>query len=671
MTDSFEARKKILREQAEARLAHSVGKAENLSLEEIKALFHEYQVHQIELELQNEELRNTQKQFEITRDRFARLFNEAPVGYLSVDQSGIIAQANQTFADLVKRQTHLISGKALVDFIATRDRSAFLGRFKAFFKNPQGKELTFALQGTDVLVRCVGRIETQDPEASRQLLLILSDISQQARVEEALQERERFLTSVLETTQDGFWVVEAGGLLTNVNDAYCRMSGYTKKEFENLHIADMDAMEDEAVTSARMERIVKNGSELFETRHRRKDGSVFDAEVSASYLPLHGGMFVCFCRDISARKKAETASRESELRYRLLSDLTMEGILIHKSGLAVDLNISLAKMLGYDRQDLIGKNFLELAVYHEDLGIVRNNVGKEYAQPYIVRFVKKSGEVFWVEVEARNFELNGETLRVASVRDISERKKSEEEISRINAELRDAIAEKDRFFSIMAHDLKSPISGFLSLTKILVEDFENLTMKEVNKSLNALYKSSVRVFALLENLLEWAKLQQGLLTCSPSPYLLKEIVRTSLDFVHSLADQKEITLRDETPSDVIVNIDPPLIGTVIRNLLSNALKFSNRGGHVLVTGSQDGGMVTVTVQDDGVGMDQETLAKLFSLDNKITRPGTEGETSTGLGLVLCKEFVEKHGGRIWATSSPGQGTTFSFTLPLPDRNCDV
>jgi signal transduction histidine kinase len=196
-------------------------------------------------------------------------------------------------------------------------------------------------------------------------------------------------------------------------------------------------------------------------------------------------------------------------------------------------------------------------------------------------------------------------------------------------------------------------------------------MKEVNKSLNALYKSSVRVFALLENLLEWAKLQQGLLTCSPSPYLLKEIVRTSLDFVHSLADQKEITLRDETPSDVIVNIDPPLIGTVIRNLLSNALKFSHRGGHVLVTGSRDGGMVTVSVHDDGVGMDEETLALLFCLDNKITRPGTEGETSTGLGLVLCKEFVEKHGGRIWATSSPGQGTTFSFTLPLPDRNCDV
>jgi len=670
MTDSFEARKKILREQAEARLTHSVGKAESLSLKEIKVLFHEYQVHQIELELQNEELRNTQKQFEITRDRFARLFNEAPVGYLSVDQSGIIAQANQTFADMVNRQTHLVSGKALVDFIATRDRSAFLGRFKAFFKNPQGKELTFALQGTDVLVRCVGRIETQDPEASRQLLLILSDISQQARAEDALQERERFLTSVLETTQDGFWVIEAGGRLTNVNDAYCRMSGYAREEFKILHIADIDAVEDERVTSERMRRIVESGSELFETRHRRKDGSVFDVEVSASYLGLHGGMFVCFCRDISTRKKTETASRESELRYRLLSDLTMEGILIHKSGFALDLNISLAKMLGYDRQDLIGKKFLEVAVYHEDQGIVRNNIGKEYAQPYIVRFVKKNGEVFWVEVEARNFELNGETLRVASVRDITERRKSEEEISRINAELRGAIAEKDRFFSIMAHDLKSPISGFLSLTKILVEDFENLTMKEVNKSLNALYKSSMRVFALLENLLEWAKLQQGLLICSPSPYLLKEIVRTSLDFVHSLADQKEITLRDETPSDVIVNIDPPLIGTVIRNLLSNALKFSNRGGHVLVTARQEGGMVTVSVQDDGVGMDQETLAKLFSLDNKITRPGTEGETSTGLGLVLCKEFVEKHGGRIWAKSSPGQGTTFSFTLPLPDTSCD-
>ena len=254
-------------------------------------------------------------------------------------------------------------------------------------------------------------------------------------------------------------------------------------------------------------------------------------------------------------------------------------------------------------------------------------------------------------------------MRVASVRDITERIKSEEEKRRVNTELRNALAEKDRFFSIIAHDLKSPISGFLSLTKILVEDFENLTMKEVNKSLNALYKSSVRVFALLENLLEWAKLQQGLLTCSPSPFLLKEIVRTSLDFVHSMADQKEIILRDETPDDLIADIDPPMIGTVLRNLLSNALKFSNRGGHVFITAIQSGDMITVAVQDEGVGMDQNTSSMLFSIDSKITRPGTEGEASTGLGLILCKEFVEKHGGKIWAESNPGLGTTFYFTLP--------
>lgn len=671
MTDTFETQKKKLREQAEARLAHSETPVEDLSLEEIKILIHEYKVHQIELELQNEELRNTQKQFEITRDRFARLFNDAPVGYLSIDQSGIIIQANQTFAEMVEKEAHAVCGKALVDFIVTTDRSAFLGRFKAFFKNPAGKELNFALRGKDTLVRCVGRIETQERETSQRLLLILSDISQQVRIEEALQERERFLSSILETTQDGFWVVDAGGRLTDVNQAYCRMTGYTKVELEDLSIGDLDALEDETVTEARIARIITNGSERFETKHRRKDGSVFDVEVSASYLDQHGGMLVCFCRDISDRKTVELACRESEIRYRLLSDVTMEGIIIHKQGIAMDLNAALARLLGYEPQELLGKNVLKLIVYEEDQEIVRKNILKDYARPYIARFVKKNGEVFFVELEARNFEVNGETMRVASVRDITERLKTEQEIRRFNEELRNAIAEKDRFFSIIAHDLKSPISGFLSLTKVLVENFEELTVKEVNRSLDALYASSVRVYALLENLLEWARVQQGLLTCSPSHFLLKGVVRASLDFTHSVAEQKGISLCDETPDDLVVCIDPPMIGTVLRNIISNALKFSNRGSCVRITARQDGGMVTVAVRDEGVGMDQHTLSTIFSLDSKITRPGTEGEVSTGLGLILCKEFIEKHGGKIWAESCPGLGTIFYFTLPVADTECDV
>jgi PAS domain S-box-containing protein len=673
MTETFEAKKKILPEQAKARLAQSVSTVENLSLEEIKTLFHEYQVYQIELELQNEELRDAQKQCEIARDRFARLYNDAPVGYLTIDHSGIIAQTNQTFAEMVGKDACLLCGKALVDFISTPDRLAFPGRFKAFFKNPEGKELSFALSGCHRTVRCVGRIENQrlESENERRLLLILSFITEQARVEEALQERGRFLTSILETTQDGFWVIGADGRLNDINDAYCRMSGYTKDELERLLIGDLDVAEDSAATEERIARITENGSELFETRHRRKDGSVFDVEIFASYLDMHGGMFICFCRDISNRKSAELVCRENEMRYRLLSDLTMEGIVIHKKGFVVDLNNALARLLGYEPQEILGKNMLESVVHEQDQDIVRANIAKEYARPYLVRFVKKNGETIFAELEARNFEINGEIMRVASVRDISERIKSEEEIRRVNTELRNAIAEKDKFFSIIAHDLKSPISGFLSLTKILVEDFEELTVKEVNRSLDALYASSVRVYALLENLLEWARVQQGLLTCSPSHFLLKGVVRASLDFTHSVADQKGIVLRDETPDDLIVCIDPPMIGTVLRNIISNALKFSNRGGQVRITARLDGDMVTVAVRDEGVGMDRHTLSMLFSLDNKITRPGTEGEASTGLGLILCKEFIEKHGGTIWVESSPGQGTTFSFTLPLADKKCDA
>ncbi len=151
---------------------------------------------------------------------------------------------------------------------------------------------------------------------------------------------------------------------------------------------------------------------------------------------------------------------------------------------------------------------------------------------------------------------------------------------------------------------------------------------------------------------------------------MKVIVNASVDFNHSLAEQKGIALLDETPGDLVVNVDPPMIGTVLRNIISNALKFSNKGARVRISAYRNENMVTVMVQDEGIGMDQETLSKLFSLDNKITRPGTEGEASTGLGLILCKEFVNKHGGEIRAESVPGQGTTFHFSLPSADIKCD-
>ncbi|WP_291321353.1 HAMP domain-containing sensor histidine kinase, partial [Desulfonatronospira sp.] len=244
-----------------------------------------------------------------------------------------------------------------------------------------------------------------------------------------------------------------------------------------------------------------------------------------------------------------------------------------------------------------------------------------------------------------------------------EAKLAEEEIRNINQELQKSNADKDRLFSYVAHDLKSPIAGFLSLTEVLSTDIKDFSLQELELLAGEMHKSSENLYALLEDLLQWAKMKQGILAYTPEAVCLNDIVNAGISVAKNVADQKNIDLWDNVPRGMNLFADQQMVYSIIRNLLFNAIKFTHRGGNVSIHAHQEGSMVRVMVHDDGMGMDQATAAGLFAIDQKRSVKGTEGEKGTGLGLVLCKEFVEKHGGRIWVESEPGQGTTVSFTVP--------
>jgi len=304
-----------LRRRAEESLRASPPEARPRTPGEADQMIQELQVHQIELEIQNDELRKTQENLVASRDRFSRLFNNAPAGYLVLDESGLIVEANETFCRMAAVRRDRALGRGIADFIAGADRHGFLSRYRAFYNNPSGKTLEAQLASGDSVawVRMEGSrisaIDAADPEA-RQLLLSMSDITQQKRAEAALAERERYLQKILQTSADGFWVLDMNGRFTDVNDAYCRMSGYGREEFLALAIHDIDAIEGPEETAKRIGRIIEKGTDIFETRHRRKDGSAFDVEVSVAYWESGGGQFVCFCRDITERKRNELQLRE-------------------------------------------------------------------------------------------------------------------------------------------------------------------------------------------------------------------------------------------------------------------------------------------------------------------------------------------------------------------------
>ncbi len=303
-------------------------------------------------------------------------------------------------------------------------------------------------------------------------------------------------------------------------------------------------------------------------------------------------------------------------------------------------------MADYFRDEVIGKN----GIFDKEYKIVRLNDKTE-------RWVYGKGEVKY------NI-LNQPILMVGTIRDITERKFTEEEIKRKNAELENVIAEKDKFFSIIAHDLRGPFNGFLGLTEIMAKELNTLTTDDLQKISISLNNSANNLYSLLTNLLEWARIQQDAIKFEPKSLLVLHVVTSTIQPLVDLAEKKGIAVTLDIPENIEVIADENMLASTIRNFASNAVKFTPSGGFVNISAKPSGDdNIVFAVKDSGIGMNAEMISNLFKLDANIGRKGTADEPSTGLGLLLCNEFIRKHGGRIWVESSTQEGSTFYFILP--------
>lgn len=223
---------------------------------------------------------------------------------------------------------------------------------------------------------------------------------------------------------------------------------------------------------------------------------------------------------------------------------------------------------------------------------------------------------------------------------------------------------KDKFFSIIAHDLKNPFSTLLGFSGMLIQDYDKFDDNTKKVFINDIHQSSEHMYDLLENLLSWSIMQTDGMECKVQPINISVIVDESIDLLRAGADDKGIKLHSTIDDKAKVSADINMTNTVVRNLISNAIKFTEEEGDVEISSREEGGFLEIIVSDTGIGIKAEDLGKLFRLDVKHTSYGTRKEAGTGLGLLLCKEFVEKSGGTIGAESEPGKGSRFIFTLPL-------
>ncbi|MBK6965234.1 MAG: PAS domain S-box protein [Bacteroidales bacterium] len=348
-------------------------------------------------------------------------------------------------------------------------------------------------------------------------------------------------------------------------------------------------------------------------------------------------------------------------------------IITDKNGLIEYTNPSVTDITGHDPEVFKGTDLFEQHLTHnppEMVDEIRRSLSNGERWHGNTCHAKKSGEILWESTTISSIYNNDGHLTgfIKVAEDITEKKKAEEAIRKYSEELRESNASKDKMFSIIAHDLRTPFNGLLSFSDILSTDYDSLSKDEVLEYIEVIRDISRNTFNLLEKLLQWSRLQTGRMEFKPVNVSFQEIADNVLNLLRANAIGKGLRISADIEAGLTVLGDSNMLNAVTRNLASNAIKFTPENGTVSITARTiPGNLAEIMVADTGVGINCDDLQKLFRIDAQHSTKGTKGETGTGLGLLLCKEFIERNGGLIRIESEPGKGSRFIFTLPVANQ----
>jgi len=654
----------------------------------------------------------------------------------------------------------------------------------------RGESRIIAKDGTIKHIE-INTVPVKTSEGIEKVMGISREITERKEFEKALLDNEEKYRMLIESQGEGITEVDLKEVFTFSNPAADSIfgvnDGLAGKKLQNF------------MTTEDFERIKK------ESKLRKK------GEISTYELPIisadniektilvtaspkfnkkgkYIGSFGIF-RDISETKRIEQALKDSEERFKLLTELTQEGILIHDNGFVIDFNPSLLNLLGYKNEDEIVDRNVFAYIDPEFHDFTLQKMKENYIGSYEVNLIHKSGDIIPTEVNTSRVTINNKILIVVSVRDLRKRKAIEKEIQQLSAaviqspmsivitnldgkieyvnphftkatgytmleaigqnprilssgkttkeeyrimwetilagevwegefhnkrkdgstyleyaiigpikndkgeiisflalkedvtkrradqealkisekELRASNITKDKFFSILAHDLRGPIGNIMQLAGFLNENYSNLSPEKIEEYVKHLAEVSVNTYDLLDNLLTWSRVQLNKVDFSPKNFNLNKLVQNTIEILNQNLIKKDITCANNIDIKFSPYANEGSVEVIIRNLISNAIKFTPRGGKIVLSAfvkiKDKNKFLEICIEDTGIGIPADKIKQLFELDSDYSTEGTDHEKGTGLGLLLCKEFVEKNGGNIWVTSKEYKGSKFFFTLP--------
>ncbi len=502
--------------------------------------------------------------------------------------------------------------------------------------------------------------------------VVIRDISERKIVEKALMDSEESYKGLFNSINDAIYIQNSKGEFLDVNYGAQKMYGYKKEEFigNTPDFLTAPNKNDLKRTYELIQNTFETGqSNKFDFWGLRNNGEVFPKEVIINKGKYFGqDCLIAIARDISERKAIEDALKESEERYRNLYENSPIGI--YRStpdGKILMSNPTLQKMLGYASEEEINSTLLtdkNVYKYFSRNDILKRVDAEDELIGFETEWITKNNKVaYFRENSKAKRDENGNVIYYdGTIEDITERKLAEEALKNSEKKLRETNLMKDKFFSIIAHDLRSPFQGLIGIANILVEDDE-LTLEERLMLESKLYEGLKSQFNLLDILLTWNRMQRGVLEFDPGFNLLNIEIDSALEVLKNSIEKKNIIVELEIEGKIEFVFDKNMIATTIRNLISNAVKFTNDYGKITICAKKEPDTIKFIVNDNGIGISVDEQSKLFRIDVQFTKRGTHDEGGTGLGLILCKEFIEKHKGKIIVESEVGKGSSFGFVLP--------